>query len=137
MKKALILSLSLLLVIGLTLGCTPAESTTIQTTSGDGTTSSDATTLGSPAEITYVYPALTGEQVDQQMVADAINEISEATINVSAELMPISIANYATQVSLMITGNEDMDLLRDYAGRPVVPDQYGRKRTADRYHGPG
>lgn len=75
---------------------------------------------------------------DTQLVEDAINEITIEKANVKVKLLIISGANYAQQLTLMLSGNEPLDLvvvtandLSAYASRhQIIPlndllDQYG------------
>ena len=44
-------------------------------------------------------------------VEEAVNEITRREINVAVDLMWVDSAKYETQVPMMITGNEKMDLM--------------------------
>lgn len=119
MKKALVLILCLAMLLVMAVGCQPATTTTAAPTGTTAGTTAAPTTMGPPAEIVYVYPAF-AEQADAALVQEAISAISEAKINVKVTINGISIANYSSQVPLMITGNEDMDLLLGLPGGPTM-----------------
>ena len=121
MKKALVLVLCVTLLLTLAVGCTPTTTTTATPPSGTtGTTPESTTTQGPTAEITYVFPLMAGVPVDLKVVNDAINEISIAKVNVKVNLAPISVANYSSQVPLMISGKEAMDLVETLPGGPTL-----------------
>lgn len=63
-------------------------------------------------EIIMAYPIVgTVTQDSAKRVENGINAISEKNINVHITLKPIELGNYAQQVSLMITGNEPLDIV--------------------------
>lgn len=65
-----------------------------------------------PAEITVALRTLgTVEESGYAAVQEAINEITESKINVTVHLQWIDSASYGTQVPMMITGNEPLDLM--------------------------
>ncbi len=64
------------------------------------------------AEITVVLRTLgTVEESGYAAVQEAVNEITESKINVTVHLQWIDSASYGTQVPMMITGNETLDLM--------------------------
>ncbi len=63
-------------------------------------------------EITVVLRTLGAvEESATVAVEEAVNEITQREINVAVDLIWIDSSQYGTQVSMMITGNEDMDLM--------------------------
>lgn len=81
------------------------EQKTDADTSNDG---SGASGTGELTKIVMVYPC--EAPADQQMVVDEINKITEAQIGVTIETIPINFSNYANQLNLMLTSNEQIDL---------------------------
>ena len=61
---------------------------------------------------------------DTQLVEDAINEITVAKANVKVKLMIISAANYSQQITLMLSGDEPLDLI--YVGAADLPTYVSR-----------
>ncbi len=120
MKKTLVFILVLAMLLLVAAGCSTPATTASQSGSEPGTGTQEPTTAGPPAEIVYVFPLMAGEPVDLEKVNDAINEISIGTINVEVALYPISVANYSSQVPLMITGGEEMDLVETLPGGPTI-----------------
>lgn len=55
---------------------------------------------------------------DMEVVVDEINKISEAEIGVRVSITPISFGDYSTQVNLVLSSNEKLDLL------PVMVDGF-------------
>ena len=63
-------------------------------------------------EITVVLRTLgTVDESASDAVEEAVNEITRREINVAVDLMWVDSAKYETQVPMMITGNEKMDLM--------------------------
>ena len=80
---------------------------------GDGTNASESPDNakgkdGEADHIVMVYPCET--PADQQLVIDAVNEITKELIGVTVEAIPINFSNYANQLNLMLTSNEQIDL---------------------------
>ena len=55
-------------------------------------------------------------QDELQKVEDAINEISEEQINVHVSLLPLSLGQWDQQINLMVSGNEQLDLMPTFFG---------------------
>lgn len=51
------------------------------------------------------------DDVDLQMVEDAINEITEAKIAVHVDFLTVPISEMATRLGLMVSGGEDIDIV--------------------------
>ena len=67
---------------------------------------------GEMTEITVVLRTLgTVDESASEAVEEAVNEITQKEINVAVDLMWVDSAKYETQVPMMITGNEKMDLM--------------------------
>ena len=67
---------------------------------------------GEMTEITVVLRTLgTVDESASAAVEEAVNEITQSRINVAVDLMWIDSAKYETQVPMMITGSEKMDLM--------------------------
>ncbi|MEW9052271.1 MAG: ABC transporter substrate-binding protein [Neobacillus sp.] len=64
-----------------------------------------------PVEITYAFPYFGSIPKDLKLVEDEINKIATKEINVKVKLLPVSGGNWSQQVTLMISGNEDLDLM--------------------------
>lgn len=62
-------------------------------------------------EINVVWPSMGPIPSGLQAVEDAINEITEAEINTHVTLNMIEIGNYEQQINLMISSNEQIDLM--------------------------
>ena len=77
------------------------ESAAAKDTGGQGA-------AGELEKIVMVYPC--EAPADQQMVVDAVNKISSELIGVTVETIPINFSNYANQLNLMLTSNEQIDL---------------------------
>ncbi|GGH35061.1 ABC transporter substrate-binding protein [Paenibacillus segetis] len=73
------------------------------------------TNTGTYGEETYhaimAIPLLQGEPKDMQLVEDELNKLVKEKINVSLDLIPISIGNWTQQTNLMLSSGEKLDLL--------------------------
>ena len=80
--------------------------------SGTADASDDGADSGEMTEITVVLRTLgTVDESASEAVEEAVNEITQKEINVAVDLMWVDSAKYETQVPMMITGNEKMDLM--------------------------
>lgn len=127
-KKALALTLAAAMSIGLLAGCGSSTSST---------GGSDSTEAAAPAEtseangeeasaaeedlreselvtLDLVMMSSGKEEPDITMVEEAMNEILEEKYNINVDLTFISYANYAEQISLMLSSGEDADLVAVY-----------------------
>lgn len=136
LKKVLAMVLAGVMMTGALVGCggNPEGETVKTTQSADKTaqTAGNAADSGKPAdagdtaapetqapqeagemtEITVILRTLgTVEESASEAVEAAVNEITQKEINVAVDLMWIDSAKYATQVPMMITGNERVDLM--------------------------
>lgn len=68
------------------------------------------------AEITIAMTGLTSNQSGLKAVEDAINEITEKEINTHVNIKMFEYGNYAQQVGLMISSNEQLDLIQNVVG---------------------
>lgn len=88
------------------------EDTESADTKSEETKAPDTAASGEMTEITVILRTLgTVEESASEAVEAAVNEITQREINVSVDLMWIDSAKYATQVPMMITGNEKVDLM--------------------------
>lgn len=65
---------------------------------------------GEVEEITYAFATFTSVPSGIQEVEDAINEITEPEIGVHVNLLCLAPANYAQQIALMISSEQDLDM---------------------------
>ena len=71
------------------------------------------------ADIIVMYPSMTAIPSGLQAVEDAINEITEEEINTHVTLKMIEVGNYDQQANLMISSNEQLDLMVTMPGGPT------------------
>jgi len=80
----------------------------------DGTASTEeggnASGALKPVELVMVFPA-GGEPKDLQLVSDEINKLTKEKINATVKLIPIGFGAWAQQKTLMMSGNEQVDLI--------------------------
>ncbi|MFF2910740.1 ABC transporter substrate-binding protein [Paenibacillus sp. NPDC057934] len=74
----------------------------------EAATSEDA---GEPYQLTMAYYTFGSVPKDQLLVEEEINKITEAKLNTTVKLLPISISAWTNQVNLMLTSNEKLDVL--------------------------
>lgn len=63
-----------------------------------------------PVELVMVFP-VGGEPKDLKLVQDEINKMTKAKINATVKLVPIGFGAWAQQKTLMMSGNEQVDLI--------------------------
>ncbi len=87
------------------------------TAASDDSSGSASAADGEIEEIIMMYPIMgTITQTGAQGVEDAINAITEPEIGVHVSLNPIEIGSYAQQLNLMITSNEQLDVVATFPG---------------------
>jgi putative aldouronate transport system substrate-binding protein len=79
-------------------------------TNTSGSTDSAGETL-EPYELTMAYPIFGATPTDIDLVVDEINKITQAEINTTVTLLPISIGSYYQQMNLMSSSGEKLDLM--------------------------
>ncbi len=88
------------------------ETTGVEATGSDEKGSDAAAPSGEMTELTVILRTLgTVDESASEAVEQAVNEITQRELNMSVDLMWIDSAKYATQVPMMITGNEKVDLM--------------------------
>ncbi len=124
-KRILAAALSCLLLLGLLAGCAsnsapPAASpsTSSNITSPATASSSDPTPSASEEikKVIVAFPTWSGPPADLGKVQDAINEISRAEIGVEVEFMVTDYASFQQQIILMLSGNEQVDIVVSLGG---------------------
>ena len=114
MKKILAFVLALVFVLSAFAGCgskaettAPAAPTAAAGSEGNAETPAPAEVV----EIVVAFPTWTGAPADLKMIEDAMNEISVPAIGVKATLMVIDFGSYNQQMTLMMSGDEQLDVL--------------------------
>lgn len=117
MKKFTVLMLTMFMTVSMLSGCgnqEPAADEQAATNGADSTEDESAET-GDDEELTEInlcyYLATSPNQEQEQKVEDAINAISEEAINVHVNIEPISMGAWDQQISLAISGGEQIDLM--------------------------
>ena len=95
MKKILAITLALVMVLSLFVGC------------GNKAASGE----GEVTKIVVAFPTWSGAPADLQMIQDAMNAISVPAIGVEATLMVVDFASYGQQMTLMMSGDEQLDVI--------------------------
>lgn len=121
LKKLLSLVLAGAMTAGILSGCGGNREDAAVQTDISGTASGQEQNInsdntqndsGEMTEITVVLRTLgTVDESASDAVEEAVNEITQSRINVSVDLMWVDSAKYETQVPMMITGSEKMDLM--------------------------
>lgn len=88
-------------------GGNTGENAASETTGDTGNASSSKL---EPVELSMVFPG-PGEPKDWQAVTDAINKITKEKINATVKLTMIGWAAWTQQTTLMLSGNEKIDLI--------------------------
>lgn len=63
-----------------------------------------------PATLVVTYPLINGVPADNKLVEEEINKIVQPKYNDTIELMPIAMGNYNTQMQLMLSSGEKLDV---------------------------
>lgn len=99
--RTMCLILAVVLCFGLT-ACGSSDAPTAEETTGDS---------GEVVTITYAFATFTSVPADVTEVENVINAITVPEIGVKVKLLPLSVANYSQQIALMISSNQDLDLI--------------------------
>jgi len=118
-KHLLALLLSFALILSILTGCASDGGSSSQSvdpsersTATDGTGGSDSPGINfdePPYEINFLY-WVASEGANQQKVAEAVSELALRELNMSVNLIPMTIGTYFAQISLMLAANESLDL---------------------------
>ncbi|ULT54876.1 ABC transporter substrate-binding protein [Neobacillus drentensis] len=103
-KRFKLIALLVLLAATILSGCSGAS----KSSNGGKDT---AASKNQPVEITYAFPYFGTIPKDLKQVEDEINKLSIKEINVKVKLKPVSGGNWNQQVTLMISGGENLDLM--------------------------
>lgn len=118
MKKTVALILSAAIAGAAFTGCSGS-------TSGSTSQSQKSTNKalsGSPTEITMAFITFGSTPDNNSAAFQAINQIAEKEINVKVKFLPISIGAWQQKINLMLSGNEDLDLM--YGFGSSLPGYY-------------
>lgn len=115
MKKMLSMLLVAGMLAGTLIGCggnSESESGQQENQSAENQENQENMAAGEPTEITVILRTLgTVDTAGSDAVEEAVNEITKREINVAVDLVWIDSAKYETQVPLLISGAEPMDLM--------------------------
>ncbi|HAL74716.1 MAG TPA: hypothetical protein DCM45_06470 [Clostridiales bacterium] len=111
-RKIMLVFVILAIVLSSFVACTNTEPTvTTGTTGTQGTTATPTTTLPpEPTEIQFFIYDMRGVGANAKAITDKVNEITKASINVTAEFSWLGAADYVTQLGLVFSSNEAYDL---------------------------
>lgn len=109
-KKGLLATTTAITLLSMTLAaCSSSNngsSSSIGNQANSGTSNSDE----KPVELSMAI-VTTGNITDQPLVEEAISKITKEKINATVKLLPFGFSNYAQQTSLMLAGNDKLDLM--------------------------
>ena len=124
MKPTKILTLLLSLCLGTSLlaGCGR----------GEGSSASENLSEDDMAQINMVYFSMTAIPSGLAQVEDAVNEITESTINTHVNIEMIEMGSYEQQINLKISSGEKMDLMVTFPyGSPTFSNMASQKQLMD------
>lgn len=119
-KQILAILLSCMLAISLFAGCgntanngggTASNAGAASTSGGNAGSAADNGSTGEITKIVVAFPTWSGPPSDLAKVQDALNEISRREIGVEAEFLVTDFASYGQQMTLMLSGNERLDVM--------------------------
>ncbi|EGL16843.1 MULTISPECIES: ABC transporter substrate-binding protein [unclassified Paenibacillus] len=122
MKSAAMLLISVLATSTLVTACSSGSSNQ-PNASGAPELSGSAKPDLKPVELTMVFP-VASEQKDLKAVQEKINKITKEKINATVKLVQITKGAWAQQTTLMLSGNEKMDLI--VSGRGTYEQQVAK-----------
>ena len=118
MKKLAAMMLAAALAAGCLAGCGSQESSGGAGTGQTGDSGQTAETVGGEVAdsqdeetVTLKWVIALDPQNDQDMVMEEVNKLLKEKINVQLELIPISLGEYDERTQLMISTNEDYDII--------------------------
>ena len=105
-KKLLTMLLCMVMGVSLLAGCSSSgtDGTTVQKLENQGESTED------PYEIVMAYFCMTN-YADASLVEAAMSEITRKKINTTVKLLPLDVASYVEQMTLMLSGDEKLDML--------------------------
>ncbi len=111
-KKLLVVFFALVFVLSLATACsgdktsadTKTDSNPAQKENGEQTAQEEE-----PYEVNFLY-LVAFEGADQQEVSDAITELALKELNMTVNLIPMTIGTYESQLPVMMASNEPLDL---------------------------
>ncbi len=114
-KKWLAAVMSVVLSLGILAGCGTQEQGEASGDSQSQTGQEEASGQGAseeeePYEIVMAYFSMTN-YADAAQVSEAMSEITLEKINATVTLMPLDVASYVQQMTLMLSGDEKLDTL--------------------------
>jgi len=121
-KRVLALLLSCVLIFTFLAGCNNNnngggnEPTTSGTSPGGTSSGPSGGGADEVKKITVAFCTWSGAPPDLKKIQDALNEISVPAIGVEAELLVLDFASYAQQMNLMMSGNEQLDVIITLGG---------------------
>lgn len=130
MKK--LVSLTLVTVIGMSLlgGCGSGNDTNkTAATTNSGSLGGKNEATKDPYEITIAYPVFGVVPKDIETVESEINKITQAKINATVKMLPISIGQFNQQMNLMLSGGEKLDLALVFG----ADGTYAQQAAAEQY----
>lgn len=107
-KKLLAMLLSMGMCLGLLAGCGQEGQTPAPETGGN--TDTQTVQKEEPYEIVMAYFCMTN-YADAALVEEAMSAITLEKINATVKLMPMDVASYVQQMTLMLSGDEKLDTL--------------------------
>lgn len=82
-----------------------------------------------PYEVTVAFPVFGTVPKDTELVQAEISKITQAKINATVKLMPISIGQWNQQMNLMVSSGEKLDLALTFG----ADGSYAKQASADQY----
>lgn len=95
----------------------PTEVKETETTSDEQVTAEPTEEMKEPVEILWAIPVFgAGSINDSELIQEAVNEIALSLANVKADLEFIPFGSYNQQMTLMLSGNEKLDIMLTLGG---------------------
>ncbi|MEV5025227.1 ABC transporter substrate-binding protein [Paenibacillus sp. LPE1-1-1.1] len=109
-KMFLLLALAMTMLIG---ACSNGGSNAASSGNNGAVSEGESGSAGGelkPVELVMVFPA-GGEPKDMKLISEAINKLTKEKINATVKLIPIGFGAWTQQKTLMMSGNEQVDLI--------------------------
>lgn len=135
-RKIFVLMLACVMVLGLLAGCSSDSGSSSSSggneSSSDGGGSGDSgEEPGEIAKLVVAFATFVGAPADTLAIQEAMNEISREKIGVEVELLITDYASYKQQMTLMLTGNEPLDIMNTLGGLYVTSIQNGQLKDLE------
>ena len=125
-RRILVLLLVALLMVMMVACADKGSDANVVDNPGDNGTTDPSDGPQEIVKLVMAFPTWTGPPADLMQVQDAMNEISREKLGIEVELLVTDFASYQQQMTLMLTGEEQLDILITIGGLFIPSIQNGQ-----------